>query len=266
MPWRSLAAFMAAIPPAVLASFLIFLPVFPFISALAVIYDAKLTEYFFAECFLATFFAAFFYSFCIRFLRGLIPHQIHLRKLFPQRFFCKSLKVWVVPGDTIQAYAIGGKRGAVVITESTYKLPQPLIEWIVEHEKSHLRHRDTSTFLWTYSAEKTIETAYRIAYRVTFLHRKIPIIKQLLSIYFYLAISTTRFFLKVHWFFRRRADWQMEYRSDKEASLNTSPKLGILVLNLVFNQRQPGIDIATRLGISSHPPLAKRIQKLENLS
>lgn len=159
----------------------------------------------------------------------------------------------------------GPFHGAVILSSATLNLPAACIQWIIEHEKAHLRHRDSSHFIWRASIDSAIQTLAKAGQGSLFPYLMVPLVNGVCRHYIALASLLIRLAVKPLRLIRKLMDWRIEYRADHEAAKQTTPQDGIKALSILRDLGMGGLDLRSLIGISSHPPILLRIARLERL-
>lgn len=183
-----------------------------------------------------------------------------------------SARVWVIPGQGVQALALSGPAygHAIVLSEGIVaRLPREMVHWIIAHEYAHILHGDTrSGSLWllgirsVHLFDRWRQSAQRIFLALV---SALPIFR-LISFPCALMISllnltgragraagTTIFLVFDRWASRR-----MEFAADRYAGVTVGTGPGIALF-----ERLSG-DLEPRFGglFATHPRLVERVVRL----
>lgn len=187
-----------------------------------------------------------------------------IRKDFPGAKLTKKGGIWVYPSRAIGAYAMSSLRGGeVIVTSSTALMAPQMLNWIIEHEKAHLRHNDSSHAIWRINTAATARYAKRFSSLFLLPLAVIPGLNWIINLYQKSVIMVVNMTFGLMRVVSSFIDWRIEYRADREASLKTSFADGIQTLSLLRQSGIGGVDLQSFVGLSSHPPIALRVARLK---
>jgi Zn-dependent protease with chaperone function len=184
-------------------------------------------------------------------------------------------RVWIVPLDGIQAYALSGPIGghSIVIHQGTLQsLPGSVIEWILAHEYGHILHGDTrSASLWVlamrsvYVFDRLRHKLANLMLRVLF---EIPLLRLLTSpaawLFRLLSLIGSlgrRIGALVFRLFDTWASRRMEYAADRYAARSVGAGPGIAFFEGVLGEWEPRFN-----GLfATHPKMSDRLSALRLL-
>ena len=117
----------------------------------------------------------------------LAPASYRIGRLFPGAREIAD-HVWVYETPALQAYAIPSLTGGVVIvSRGALNLPPDELEWLLAHERSHLRRGDASASLYWWTQHSILRVALWLARLIYTILRPIPLIGLLSGLYFSVA-------------------------------------------------------------------------------
>ena len=106
----------------------------------------------------------------------LAPASYRIGRLFPGAREIAD-HVWVYETPALQAYAIPSLTGGVVIvSRGALNLPPDELEWLLAHERSHLRRGDASASLYWWTQHSILRVALWLARLIYTILRPIPLI------------------------------------------------------------------------------------------
>ncbi|WP_083024730.1 M48 family metalloprotease [Vreelandella lionensis] len=106
----------------------------------------------------------------------LAPASYRIGRLFPGAREIAD-HVWVYETPALQAYAIPSLTGGVVIvSRGALNLPPDELEWLLAHERSHLRRGDASASLYWWAQHSILRVALWLARLIYTIFRPIPLI------------------------------------------------------------------------------------------
>lgn len=182
-------------------------------------------------------------------------------------------RVWVIPGQGIQALALSGQLHghAIVLSEGIVSgLPPAMIKWVIAHEYAHILHGDTrSGSLWLLGM-RSVHLFDRL--RLFFAHLVLRLIAELpvLRLFFLPCLA----FVKLMTLIARLGRWlgsriflifdcwagrRMEFAADSYAAAAVGAGPGIDLFGSLLGDLEP------RFGglFATHPSMRERIARLQ---
>lgn len=186
-----------------------------------------------------------------------------------------AARVWVMPGNGIQALALSGPlRGhAIVLSEAVAQSQnRPIVHWIIAHEYAHILHGDTrSSSLWILGMRSVhLFDRWRVGLMNLILRTvgRIPFIRVLTFPLYLLFLTINKVGRLGRWtgstiflLFDRWSSRRMEFAADKYAAQVVGVGQGVALFKILTSSFEPGFG-----GLfATHPKLSARIEKLESL-
>ncbi|EHA15283.1 M48 family metallopeptidase [Halomonas sp. HAL1] len=191
----------------------------------------------------------------------LAPASYRIGRLFPGAREIAD-HVWVYETPALQAYAIPSPTGGVVIvSRGALNLPPDELEWLLAHERSHLRRGDASASLCWWTQHSILRVALWLARLIYTVLRPIPLVGLLSGLYFSVASLGLHLALGLFKAMDRHLGRLMEYRADRDAAHATSPMAGCRLLSRLSGSLEPSWGL-----FSTHPPTYRRIKRLERMT
>jgi Zn-dependent protease with chaperone function len=184
--------------------------------------------------------------------------------------------VWLIPVEGIKAFALSGPligHGIVISEGIINKLPKEMVAWIIAHEFGHIRHGDTrSSSFWLLSMRSVY---FLERFRILLMNLLLKITKSLpvmraftlpVFMIFRLLVWIGRISISIgkliFLVFDRWASRKMEYAADRYAALMIGPEEGAQLFEGLMGDIEPLFN-----GLfATHPPLAKRAEKLRSMN
>jgi len=180
--------------------------------------------------------------------------------------------VYLSPDQAMNAFALSKPfRSAIILNQGILSIPKPELAWVIAHELGHIRHGDAdSSTLWlsirqverlaNYARYLFIRMAYPLILRVPLFLLIAAPIRWLLSGLIYATDKAAKASQFIFLFIDRYAQREMEYRADAYACRVIKVKFGLDALYTLGGYIEGNYD-----AFASHPPVAKRMERLEKL-
>jgi len=181
--------------------------------------------------------------------------------------------VYLMASEQKNAFAISKPfRSVVIISQPLLNLERNELAWVIAHELGHIHYGDSdSSALWI-AIMRVERLALHIRYwflRLTYpVLMRIPPLRILstpIAWFLNLTVYTSDMAIKVtHTFFRMfdsYAQRHMEYRADRYATQIIPACYGMSALYELGGMVEPAFDV-----FASHPPMNKRIEKIQELA